>query len=199
MDDLAAMRALADGNADARKAAMAAIYQRHFDRLMRHVRLRNPKLPEEAVADFVTQAFIKVFSRSGGYRGECSLFTWLARCVTNLIIDDHRHNSALQMVSIDESEEAAIAQSMLPADEEPLDAAIRGEFIDCVRRHFRTFRHRHPQAAWALWARLVEQSDVQEIADMLDKTPGATRQYLCDSARRLRQALAVCREYMLGE
>jgi len=40
-----------------------------------------------------------------------------------------------------------------PTDEEPLDAAIRGEFIDCVRRHFRTFRHRHPQAAWALWAR----------------------------------------------
>jgi len=101
MDDLAAMRALANDNADARKAAMAAIYQRHFDRLMRHVRLRNPKLSEAAVADFVAQTFINVFSRAGGYRGECSLFSWLVRCVTHLIVDEHRRNSSVRMVSTD--------------------------------------------------------------------------------------------------
>lgn len=175
---------------------MASIYERYFDRLMRHMRLLNPRLPEALVADFVGQTFVKVFSQSSGYRGECSLFTWLVRCATNLIVDDRRHNAVVQMVSIDESEAAAMARSMVPADEEPLDAAIRAEFIDCVQRHFQRFRHRHPQAAWALWARLVDQSAVQEIADVLDKTPGATRQYLCDSARRLRQSLAPCREYL---
>lgn len=67
---------------------------------------------------------------------------------------------------------------------------------DCVDKQFARFAARAPEAAQAISWAVVEGFTAVEIAAMLERSPGATREYLSRVRKKLRQALAVCRDYL---
>lgn len=198
LDDLEIMRAVLE-KGDKSRSAMATIYRNHFNRLMRNIRMAYPRLSEADAADFVAQGFINAFTRAGSYRGECALQTWLLRIVRNLVIDAARHEAVAPMLGEADSDEARYAWENASALEQPQDEVMRRQLDDCVRNRFLEFRLKHPLPAWALWARLGEDMNSEDIALLLDKTYGATRQYLSDWAKKLRKALAPCLPHLLPE
>lgn len=197
MDDVAAIGAVA-ANGPRARAGMELLFDRHYRRLVTHLRLRHPRMSEDDATDVASRTFLKAFSNAGGFRGNASLITWLAGIAENLVIDGYRHETAVPMISADASEEAAFALANLPGADTPLSEAERRQLQDCVRRYFEEFRLRQPQAAWALWARHVDEASPQEIAPLLGRTYGAARQYLSESAKKLEVILAPCLEHIYG-
>lgn len=191
-DDLLDMRAVALGEPSA-QTAMARVFERHFNRVTRHVRMAYPRLSEAEAADFISLGFIQAFEKASSFRGESGLQTWLVRIITNLILSSARRDQIVGMVSIEASDEAQAAWDAAPSGlGDPVSQVLREQSDDCVRRQFEAFRHRHPQPAWALWARLCDETPLDDLARLLEKSNGATRQYLSDWGGKLRKFLAPC-------
>jgi len=181
------------------QSAMAHIFNCHFDAVIRHIRMAYPKLSEADAADFVAQGFVQAFEKASTFRGESGLRTWLVRIVTNLILTSVRREKVVGMVSIEASEEAQAAWDAAPSDlGDPSALLLRNQSDDCVRHQFEAFRRRHPQPAWALWARLCDETPLDDLASLMEKSNGATRQYLSDWGRKLRVFLAPCLPHLRG-
>lgn len=193
--DMANMRLIAAGGTKAQQA-MAQVYEQNFSGLMRNLRMVYPRLSEAEAADFVAQTFVHSFEKAKTYRGDSSLRTWLMRIATNLIIDAARRRATVPMLSVEDSAEAQFSWDNAQGDDKPDHQAQRKQMADCVRTQFELFRRRHPQPAWALWSRMCEETNLEDLAALLDKTNGATRQYLSEWARKLREILAPCQLFL---
>jgi len=82
------VRRAAAGDAD----AFGRLFQRHRDRLWA-VAIRTLSDPEEA-ADALQDAMISAFRRSGSFRGDSAVTTWLHRIVINACFDRMRRKAA---------------------------------------------------------------------------------------------------------
>lgn len=193
--DVTNMGLIATGGARAPQA-MAQVYEQHFSGLMRNLRMVYPRLSEAEAADFVAQTFVHSFEKAKTYRGDSSLRTWLMRIATNLVIDAARRRATVPMLSVEDSAEAQFSWDNAQGDDNPDHHAQRKQMADCVRTQFELFRRRHPQPAWALWSRMCEETNLEELATLLEKTNGATRQYLSEWAQKLREILAPCRLFL---
>lgn len=186
------MRAIAGGGKLA-QSAMARVFNSHFDAVNRHLRMTFPRLNEENAADFVAQGFVQAFERADSFRGESGLRTWLVRIASNLVLTSLRREKVVDMVSIEVIDEALVAWNNASCEyEDPSIRIHRDESDDCVRQQFEVFRRSHPQPAWALWARLCDEASLEDLAHLLQKSKGATRQYLSDWGKKLRAFLAPC-------
>lgn len=195
VSDVENMRLISSGGLPARQA-MAQVYERHFSSLMRNLRMLYPRLSEAEAADFVAQTFVHSFEKAGTYRGGSSLRTWLMRIATNLVIDAARRRATVPMISVEDSADAQFSWDNAQSDDNPDHHVLRQQMADCVRTQFELFRKRHPQPAWALWSRMCEETNLEELSALLEKSNGATRQYLSEWARKLREILAPCRLYL---
>lgn len=191
------MGLVAAGGPSARQP-MAQVYERHFSGLMRNLRMAYPRLSEAEAADFVAQTFIRAFEKARSYRGESSLMTWLVRIATNLVIDAARRQAAVPMLRVADSAEAQFSWDNAHSQDNPDCTLLHKQMADCVRTQFELFRRRHPLPAWALWSRMCEETNLEELAALLEKSNGATRQYLSEWAGKLRKTLAPCRPYLSG-
>ena len=82
---------------------------------------------------------------------------------------------------------------------EPVDEATdhtdQQDLDDCVRQQFARFAAAHPEGAQALVWASVEQFTAPEIGRLLDRSPGATRQWLSELRKRVRDYLSICRPW----
>jgi RNA polymerase sigma factor (sigma-70 family) len=198
VEDAQDMRHIAEDDTES-QTAMRRVFDRHFSPLMRHVRMAYPKISEADAADFVSSGFVRAFEKAASYRGESALRTWMMRIIHNMVLDSYRRKKIVDFISPDENAEAGIAWHGATDDRSnPLEHLLNDQSDDCVRRQFEAFRQKYPQAAYALWARMSEETPLEELAMILEKTYGATRQYLSGWGKKLRTFLEPCLQYVQG-
>lgn len=108
-------------------------------------RLAYRFLGNEADAlDVAEDAFVKVLTAAGSFRGESSAKTWFYRVVTNTALDARRKRARFVALEAVENEEGAGVKDLLPSREEtPEAAAVRGETGEKIQRAIEGLSDKH--------------------------------------------------------
>lgn len=174
-EDRALLAAAARGDG----AAFGRLVARHRDRLWA-VALRTLGNREEA-ADALQDALLSAYQKSGTYRGEAKVTTWLHRVVVNACLDRARRAAVRQTVPLSEA-------ASEPAD--PRDAVDEHDTALVLRAALDALP-RDQKAALVL----VDLSGltVQEAARVLDVAEGTVKSRCARGRARLAVALGVLR------
>lgn len=193
------MRACREGG-DAIEKALRALDRSFFAPLYRDcVRaLRDT----EAARDLVQETFIKVWRRCASFRGQSELLPWIRSILRHGILD--RLRSAHPEVPLDavdgvnEEAEQRIAELSLQRVPTPDDEARRRQLAECFARCWRRFESVAPEHA-AVMTWIVEDGlSNEEIAELLGRTPGATREFISQCRKRARLHFAEWYELAFG-
>lgn len=156
----------------------------------------------EQARDLVQETFIKVWQRCATYQGSSELQPWIEAILRHGMLD--RLRRPRRDVSLDEgaemSEELAgrIFELSQRQVQRPDEEARRQQLAECFQRCWQRFEQAAPAHA-AVIAWIVEDGlSHEEIAALLDRTPGATREFISQCRKRARLHLAQWYELAFG-
>jgi RNA polymerase sigma-70 factor (ECF subfamily) len=152
--------------------------------------LRDP----DAARDLVQDTFIKVWRRCATFRGDSELLPWIKVVLRHGAIE--RLRQPTREVPMEDHEgmtEAAsrgIFEISVERNPTPEDLARRQEHAATFSRGWRRFQAEDPlHASVMIW--VVEDGlSTDDIAQLLDRTPGATREFISQCRKAARRYLA---------
>lgn len=193
-DDNEAIKAIAAGGPEA-ELALVRLYKAHRIRLLSFF-IRQGVKKEEA-EDMVQEVFIRVMKSAGTFRAESMVSTWLHKIARNLLIDSARKTSKEETFGDSAWDQIEASPAAKVPDRAGADIDRR-RLEDCLERQFAEFRLRHPQMADAL----TKVSDLgwssHDLASHLGRSNDATRQFLVQCRKRLRELLEPCAEFFMA-
>jgi RNA polymerase sigma-70 factor (ECF subfamily) len=170
-----------------RAEAISQLYRQCAHRFLAY--FQKHRVPGNDAEDLVQEVFVKVVRRCEEFRGEARIEAWMWRIARNCLIDYFRR--ARPEDPVDEDELIRLVGS----DKNPGPLKSDG-LEDCVRVAFAEFAQAHPDRAEVLRLIAFEGWDIAEVAAMLNRTSGATREYLSQCRKRLQVFLEPCRQYL---
>jgi RNA polymerase sigma-70 factor, ECF subfamily len=199
LDKNAFMRACREGGA-AIEQALRQLDRAYFRALlgeaMRGLRDRD------AARDLVQEAFIKVWRRCATFQGESELLPWIRTILRRTLIDRLRKES--REVAI-EDEQGLTTEARTKVEELSIDRASgpdlevrRLQLDDCFRRCWERFERAAPAHALVLSWIVEDGLSHAQIAALLDRTPGATREFISQCRKRARLHLTEWYELASG-
>ncbi|GAA5184531.1 RNA polymerase sigma factor RpoE [Niveibacterium umoris] len=141
-------------------------------------------LAEDALQD----VFVRVVRHAASFRGDSAVSSWIYQIARNLAADitrAPRREEQLDDEGWQRVSDATVCDSD-SSDQQALD--------DCVQGGFAAFGRAHPERAEALRRAALDGWSVRDVAAFLDRTEAATREYLSQCRKRLREFLLPCRE-----
>jgi RNA polymerase sigma-70 factor, ECF subfamily len=187
LDKNAFIRACREGGA-AIEQALRQLDRAYFRVLLGEAMrgLRDP----DAARDLVQDAFIKVWRRCATFQGESELLPWIRSILRRTLIDQLRKED--REVAIEDEQgltpEARTRVEELSVDRVPAPdlEARRDQLDECFRRCWGRFERAAPAHALVL-AWIVEDGlSHEQIASLLGRTPGATREFISQCRKRAR-------------
>ncbi|HUI21556.1 MAG TPA: RNA polymerase sigma factor [Methylocella sp.] len=172
---------------DRDEAAVRAIMERHNRRLYRIARsiLRNDCEAEDAVQD----AYVKAFTHLGGFRGESTLSTWLARITMNEALGRLRRQRPVENLEAFEaqrSEAEIIKFPQMAAYGDPERTMAQREILQLVERATDNL----PEAFRIVFMmRVIEGMSTEETASLLNLQPETVKTRLHRARRFVRDEL----------
>jgi RNA polymerase sigma-70 factor (ECF subfamily) len=152
--------------------------------------LRDP----DAARDLVQETFIKVWQRCATFRGDSELLPWIKSILRHAAIERLRQRT--REVPMEDHEgltkEAAqrILETSISRNPTPDQIARRQEYAEYFRKGWTRFLEEDPLHALVM-AWVVEDGLTNEdIAHLLGRTPGATREFISQCRKRARVYLA---------
>lgn len=145
----------------------------------------------EQARDLTQDTLIKAWRRCATFRGESELFPWLKAILRHAVIDWLRARRPEQpLVDANGEALAEVERALL---EQRGDAAPRAErtlhtaqlealYRDCARR----FAADHPMAAAVIRWVAEDELSHEEMAQLLQRSPGATREYVSQCRKKAR-------------
>lgn len=152
--------------------------------------LRVTRAPDLA-ADAVQEAFATALEKEEGFRGEARVSTWLHRIVYNKAVDLLRRRGREEPWPEDEEEALTAEDNRLghaPSWARPPDEILLGR--EARKALDESMGALTPLQRAVFELREVEARPTEEVAEILDLTPGAVRVHLHRARLRLRQRLA---------
>jgi len=149
------------------------------------------RVSREHAEDLVQDVFVSVVRHAQDFRGETRIDAWMWAIVRNSLIDFFRR--ARPEDPFDEDDLIAVAEAQ-PGSQRDAGAGLE----DCVRRAYAAFTEAHRDRAEVLQRVAFEDWSIADVAAMLKRTPGATREYLSQCRKKLRAFLEPCRDYLAG-
>jgi RNA polymerase sigma factor (sigma-70 family) len=141
--------------------------------------------------DLVQETFIKVWQRCATYRGDAELLGWMRTILRHAIIDFFRATRPEQPLDDEEGEmsqavAARVAELSIAARGGPEDRAVADQAEACYRRCFALFEADFPLHASVM--RWIAEDDLanDDIATLLQRTPGATREFISQCRKKAR-------------
>jgi RNA polymerase sigma-70 factor (ECF subfamily) len=128
------------------------------------------------------------------YKGDSPLAAWLWRIAINCMMDHFRRTKARPADNLNDDEWAALEQNsdaMRTVDPPPENESLE----DCVQRGFAEFAKKSSDRAYVL-SLVMEGFDTAHIAAAIQRTPGATREFISQSRKRIEEFLLPCKEYL---
>jgi len=185
-DDARLLSALQGGSEAGRRQALTALYRRHAGRLRDYYRRHGASAAE--ADDWTQDTFMRVLRRAHTVREPQCLTAWVWTTARRVMIDALRQRRGHQPLT-----EAAAERLVDPAA--PVAEQLAREQRDQhIREAFERFATLHPERARCLMWATVDDLATAEIADILGRSPGATREYVSQCRKKLRPFLSGLRE-----
>ena len=158
------------------------LYQQRVYRLVL-AQIGEPDLAEE----LTQECFIRAFQKQKGFRGDCQVFTWLARIAINLVRDHFRNRRfALwrKLIRFDASEpEQTQAEQVPDPASTPEEHLLRRERLLRVSQRIQRLTTAQREA---LLLSAVEGMSIEEISRATNRRPGTVKSHLHRAMMNLR-------------
>lgn len=144
--------------------------------------------------DIVQETFVNIVRHCNNYKGDSPLVAWLWRIARNCMTDHFRRTKARPAENLDDDGWIALEQeseAMRTFDPPPPSESLE----DCVSRGFAEFAKSFSERAHVL-SLVMEGFDTAHIAATIQRTPGATREFISQSRKRIEEFLLPCKEYL---
>jgi len=199
VDKHAFVRACREGG-DSVEEALRTLDRSFFAVLYRDC-LRSVRDAETA-RDLVQETFIKVWQRCATFHGDSDLLPWVRAILRHGILDRLRARERSLPMERDGTMSAEVARSVAALSEQriapPEDELRRKQLGECFARCWKRFENDCP-AHSAVMTWIVEDGlRNEEIAVLLGRTPGATREFVSQCRKRARAYLAEWYELAFG-
>jgi RNA polymerase sigma-70 factor (ECF subfamily) len=190
VDDTVLIREAQSGN----RAAFEELV-RHYDRAVLRLALHMTGNEDDA-KDIYQDAFLKAYRNLGGFRFECSFYTWLYRIVSNLCLDHLRKRQVRKEdspVAVDrDGEEYDVL------DQVSDDRAGANPERDLLRRELggfiaRSLQRLTPRERLVFELKHYHGLKLKTVGDILNTTEETAKNTLFRATQKLRVALAEMR------
>jgi RNA polymerase sigma factor (sigma-70 family) len=143
--------------------------------------------------DQLQEVFLQVVRGAGALRNDAKVSTWLYRIARNLHIEavrrvrpeDTMHDEAWFRIGQAAAGDGAVS----------MEARAAEDLHECFDRAYGVFAATHPGAAEALDKVVRLGWSARDLAAFLERTEGATREFLSQCRITLRRYLEPCREH----
>jgi RNA polymerase sigma-70 factor (ECF subfamily) len=172
--------------------ALRALDRSYFALLYREC-LRAVRDPDTA-RDLVQEAFIKVWQRCASFRGDSELLPWIRAIMRRTILDQLRQPPREVPLEIEADASGEIMRSVaelsLNQVPKPEDVMRQRQLANCFERCWRQFMRASPEHALVISWIADDGMSREQIAALLGRTPGATREFISQCRKRARIHLA---------
>jgi len=152
--------------------------------------LRDP----DSARDLVQETLIKVWQRCATFRGESELLPWIKAILRHGAIERLRRSTREVAMENEQglTNEAAESIAALSVERNPMpdEIARQRERAEKFREGWARFQQAHPLHANVLAWVVEDGLSIDDIAQLLDRTPGATREFVSQCRKRARVHLA---------
>jgi RNA polymerase sigma factor (sigma-70 family) len=193
------MRACREGGT-AIEQALRTLDQDFFAVL--HARALRAIRNSDAARDLVQDTFIKVWQRCATFHGGSELFPWIDAILRHGVVDLLRRRA--REVPFDESDAmtGAVAARIIEHSKHeirtPDDLARRDQLAESFRRCWARFEQAAPTHAAVISWIADDGLSNEEIGELLERSPGATREFISQCRKRARVYLAEWYELAFG-
>jgi len=137
--------------------------------------------------DLVQESFVSIVRHCKKFRNECDIKLWLWKIARNTMLSQFRKKKH-HYEDIDEMVDC------LPAKEIPECASL--SLDECVKNALMHFGKEQAEKAETLTLAAVQGWSMQELAEFLGRTLGATREYVSQCRKHFKPYLESCREFL---
>jgi len=199
LDRYAFMSACRDGGV-AIERALRLLDRSYFPILFREG-LRGLR-DSESARDLVQETFIKVWLRCATFQGDSELLPWIKSILRHGLLDRLRKSQREAVLDEPDRLAAEVERRIGELSEEkvprPDDEARRAQLDDCFKRCWERFESAAPSHALVMSWIVEDGLSHEEIAELLDRTPAATREFISQCRKRARVHLAEWYELAFG-
>ncbi len=174
----AALASSEQANAIARnRAAVAQLYETHFERVARYVGVRIGHGPE--AEDLASEVFLRALRSADRFQEKgVPMEAWIFTIAHNVVVDHlRRHSRRPVMVSLEEGASAS-------SSEDPTEGVERAEEAQKLGR---AMQHLTEEQRQVISLRFGAEMTSEQIAQVMKKKPGAVREQQSAAVRRLRK------------
>lgn len=176
-----------------REAAMKKFFEKYASRVKLHF-LRH-KLSADDASDLLQEVMLKVIKGASSFRSDSKVSTWLWTITHHTLVDFLRQPKwewedvdDLNIKAGDSWEFYSAHESQQISEERTLEI-IRDE---CVEFYFSEFSKRYPIYGQALRMKAFDGMNVADISKVLKRSEGATREFLSQCRKKLKDFLKPC-------
>lgn len=199
MDRYAFMSACRDGGV-AIERALRLLDRSYFPVLFREG-LRGLR-DSDSARDLVQETFIKVWLRCATFHGDSELLPWIKSILRHGLLDRLRRDAHEAVFAEPDGLDAEVQRRLAELSEEkvprPDDEVRRAQLDDCFKRCWERFEAASPSHALVMSWIVEDGLSHEEVAGLLDRAPGATREFISQCRKRARVHLAEWYELACG-
>ena len=168
--------------------AARTLYEHYWPRFVRFY-CRNSQT-EATAQDLANDALLKLMCNAHKLNAVQALEKWAWMIARNTLYDHSRQQATLRESEILVDEETWYSlMETLPLDDEGDPLVSR-----CLQEQFEQFVQAHPEHAECIEHLVLSSADTDDLAQLLGRTAAATREFLCQSRKKLKTFLRRCLE-----
>lgn len=175
--------------------AMLVFFDQYAARIKLHF-LRH-RISTDDASDLLQEVMIKVMKGAPNFRIESKVSTWVWTITNNTLMDFFRQSS-LNTENIDFlNESVGDSWQFIASHEQMYEQAHRKTEMlrdDCVEYYFGQFSEKFPQHGQALRMKAFDGLSIPDIAKVINRNEGATREFLSQGRKKLKDFLQPCNE-----
>jgi RNA polymerase sigma-70 factor (ECF subfamily) len=176
---------------DGDRAAMAELYDRYFDRVYSLV-FNQVDRNRDVAEDIVQETFLAALKSAKGFKGRSSAYTWLCSIAYHKVADHYRRQSRERKRMVSGVDVDTVDVSENPGRQPQPDSLIESaETRQVVNEALAKLSWDYRQV---LILKYVEELSVQEISQIMDRSPKSIEGLLTRSRKALQTQLAGLRE-----
>jgi RNA polymerase sigma factor (sigma-70 family) len=167
-----------------------------------YARARRVVRDADEARDVVQDTFIKVWRRCASFAGDSELLPWIDAILRNGLLDRLRRTAREEPFDEHASVNAELSVRIVELSQRdiatPDDEAARAQHAECFQRCWQRFETAAPAHAAVISWIAADGLSHEQIAELLDRSPGATREFISQSRKRARLYLAEWYELCFG-
>ncbi len=140
--------------------------------------------------DLVQECFVRVVRSAGSFRDEARVSSWIHQIARNLYYDRLRAQRPEDV--LDDEQWAQVADTVSTASSSDCEQSLQ----DCMEAGFSRFADMHRDRAEVLRCVVNENWSLREVAVLLGRSEGATREYVSQCRKKLKPFIEPCLEFL---